>query len=392
MRILIAGGGVGGLAAALCLARAGADTVVFEQADSPAEIGAGVQLSPNATRILRELGALGELQAFACEPESLVLREGRTGRKVFSLPVGAAARARYGAPYLHVHRRDLVEVLRRAAAAEPRIRLCYSSRVEAVAEDGAGVRIRLGDGSAHAGDGLVIADGLRSGLRSFVSDERPPAYAGACAWRFILEASPVDSLFPEAAATVWAAPGAHVVTYRIRGGALMNVVGVFETTIAKAESWTEAGDAQECRRLFAGWARPVAALAERLTEARCWGLYERPVPARWSKGPVFLLGDACHPMPPYQAQGAAMALEDAAALGRAVASCQGRLASAGGVYETERRARCQRMLASAHRNRRLFHLANPVARTLAHSALALSGALAPQLLRLPQDWIYAHGA
>jgi salicylate hydroxylase len=389
MRVLIAGGGVGGLACALALARHGHDVAVYEQAEAPAELGAGVQLSPNATRILNELGLAGALARIASEPDSLDLRCGLTGRAVFSLPVGADARRRYGAPYLHVHRADLLDALVAAVRAEPSVELNYGQSATSFEASDRQARLVFAGGGAVSGDGLVIADGLRSTLRRRLLGDQPPRYSGACAYRFLAPAEAMDRHCPEQAAIVWTGPSAHAVTYRVRQGALINFVGVVEAAQPVEESWTRRADPVACQETFARWAAPVRAMVAAAGDVRCWGLYERKVPDRWSRGAACLLGDACHPMPPFQAQGAAMAIEDAWALARRLADGKAPFASAAAAYGGDRRDRCRRMLASAHRNRRLFHLHGPV-RRIAHAGLSLADRFARPLLRLPQDWIYAH--
>ena len=313
MKVVIAGGGIGGLSAAIALCKVGFEVEVVERASALQEVGAGLQLSPNATKGLAALGVLEAVAAISSMPETLEMRIGRTGQKVFSIPIAREARNRYGAPYLHAHRADLIDILSRAAVqAGAQIRL--GARVSAYVRDDAGLRVGLDTGAILPCDLLVGADGVRSAVRRQMLGEEAPRFTGAVAWRMTAPADVAPDL-PQSA-IVWAGPGKHAVTYRIRRGTLINFVGVVETRDWRSESWDQAGDPVELAKIFGDWASPIPDIIASASHCFVWALFDRdPLPS-WSEDRVTLLGDACHPMPPFQAQGAAMAIEDAVVLAK----------------------------------------------------------------------------
>ncbi len=386
MRVVLAGAGIGGLTAALAL-DAGVEAVLVEQAPALEAVGAGLQLSPNATRILARLG-LGEALATAgFEPEAHEVRDAATGVLMLRQPLGQSARVRWGAPYLHVHRADLQALLRQAAEARPNVTLRLGERVEAV-EAGAGeARIRLAGGGTIEADAAVGCDGLHSAVRAALFGERPARFTGMNAWRGTAEAARLPPGLVKPVTAVWAGRGRHFVHYYVRGGTLVNFVGVVEGGGPAAESWDAGGDREALARDFAGWPEPVQAVIA--TAERVWrtAVYDRPPLPRWSRGRVSLLGDAAHPMSPSFAQGAAQAIEDAAALGRRLvpgAEVEAALAA----YEAERRDRTARVQALSRRNARLFHL-GAAARSLFAAEAGLSRlGLSPGVGRF--DWLYGY--
>ena len=242
MKVVIAGGGIGGLSAAIALCKVGFEVEVVERASALQEVGAGLQLSPNATKGLASLGVLEAVAAISSIPETLEMRIGRTGQKVFSIPIAREARNRYGAPYLHAHRADLIDILSRAAVqAGAQIRL--GARVSAYVRDDAGLRVGLDTGAILPCDLLVGADGVRSTVRRQMLGEEAPRFTGAVAWRMTAPADVAPDL-PQSA-IVWAGPGKHAVTYRIRRGTLINFVGVTEQKEWTSESWDQLGDPVE---------------------------------------------------------------------------------------------------------------------------------------------------
>lgn len=389
--ILIAGAGIGGLSAALALARAGFGVRVIEQAQALAEVGAGLQLSPNAMKALRALGVADALEAVASRPEALDLRLGKSGARVFSIPMGQAAIDRYGAPYLHVHRADLLEALRGAAvAAGAQLRL--DARVAHYVAEGAQVRAGLDTGEVLTADILVAADGARSRLRDQMLDSprglAPPRFTGSVAWRALAPASAAPDL--PRSAIVWVGPGRHAVTYRVRRDTLINFVGVVEQQARAEEGWNQSGDSAELAAYFAGWAEPLPAVIAAAPQAHRWALFDRDPLPRWTDGRVVLLGDACHPMPPFQAQGAAMAIEDAIVLARVLADDRAHPETALKRYEELRKPRTSRMLASARANMGVFHRSNFVTQLATYGPMRIADAILPGFVRGRQDWIYGH--
>jgi salicylate hydroxylase len=386
MKVVIAGGGIGGLCAGIALAKVGFDVDLIERAPALTDVGAGIQLSPNATKGLAGLGVLEAVAQVASAPQTLEMRIGRTGEKVFSIPIAQEARKRYGAPYLHVHRADLSEILSRAAKfAGVTVRL--GARVSAYVRDVDGLRVGLDTGAIIPCDLLVGADGVRSTVRRQMLGEQEPRYTGAVAWRMTVPADVAPDL-PHAA-IVWAGPGRHAVTYRIRRNELINFVGVVETDKWPGESWDQPGDPTELADDFGGWAPPIPDILASASNCFVWALFDRDPLPRWSEDRVVLLGDACHPMPPFQAQGAAMAIEDAIVLAKCL-QVHGVSQASLTLYERIRKPRTTRVLASARANMGVFHRSNAITQAATYGPMKLADKLFPAFVRSRQDWIYGY--
>jgi salicylate hydroxylase len=389
MKIIVVGAGIGGLAAALALARAKFEVEVVERAGVLREVGAGLQLGPNAVKALQWLGVSGSVEAVSSEPQALELRTGKSGRRVFSVPMGPAARRRYGAPYLHIHRADLIEILRAAAEAEG-MKLRLGSRLSAFTRTGGNVRVGLDDGTILEADLLVGADGARSTVRRILFGVDHPRFTGAVAWRAI---APIEACpdLPDAA-VVWAGPGRHAVTYRLRRGSLINFVGVVEEDGWREEGWDEPGDKADLARAFEGWAAPVTSVIGAARSCHRWALFDRDPLLRWSDGPATLLGDACHPIPPFLAQGAALAIEDAVVLARCLSAQREQPEAALLAYEEKRKARAAKVLAASRSNMGLFHRSNAITQIVTYGPMRIADRLAPAFVRSRLDWIYAYDA
>ena len=388
--ILIAGAGIGGMTAALALAREGFDVRLFDQTEQLEEAGAGIQLSPNATRLLIGLGLASRLKAGVVEPAAIRLRSGPSGRELAVMPVdGGTPDGRYGSPYWVIHRADLHQVLTEAVAKAPNITLTLGAAVKDFSIDGAGVRVtvchRRTDENAHDGALLIGADGLWSRLRTLLTGGAAPRFAGRGAFRAVVPAAQVLPRHREPIIDVWLGPGGHVVHYPIRAGAAVNIVAVCSDRWQSA-AWTTFAEREAVLARFpaAKWAptlRDLLAVPERWHK---WALYDRPPLASWGRGPVTLLGDAAHPMLPFLAQGAAMAIEDAAVLaGELVRSPQDRLAALR-AYEAVRRPRTAGVQAAARRNDFHYHLRGPAA--FARDAVLRT--VGGQRLFARYDWIY----
>lgn len=387
--LLVAGGGIGGLAAAVGALRAGWEARLFEQAETFSEVGAGIQLGPNATRILREWSLLqGDLQRQVVAPPRLRVRDGVDGAQLGTLQLGAAMEQRYGAPYLTVHRADLQAALL-AAAREGGTRLHPGCRVEAVDQDAAGVAVRTTRAKGVEGEALVAADGVWSGLRAEVAGDGPPQPSGHLAYRGLVRQQDLPAALRSEEVTVWLAPRMHLVTYPLRGGEWLNAVCVVEgTQPGDPRSWDHA----------ASQAQLEAALGPVCTEAReriasvpswrLWVLHARPPVASadaMARGRIALLGDAAHPMRPYLAQGAGMAIEDARELQRALAVADDRLVDVPTAlrrYALNRWQRAARVQERSRRNGTIFHATG----TLRIARNAAMRALGERLL--DQPWLY----
>ena len=376
------------MSTALCLAAYGWKVHVLERAVAPEEVGAGLQISPNAMKVFAQLGLADRIEAAAFEPEALELRLGRSGRRIFSIPAARAARQRWGAPYLHIHRADLITILSNAIDASPAVKISFGETVTGYAQEKHGARLTLASGETLSADLVVGADGLHSRIRHQMVGPEHPRFTGNFAWRAVV---PMDRLKtpPPPTACVWAGKGLHAVTYRLRGGELANLVGVVERSDWQGESWTEEGTREEALRDFAGWARPVTELIDKADAHFRWALFDRAPLTRWHDGAVALLGDACHPMLPFMAQGAAMAIEDAWVLAREVSSAR-TVESGLGRYEAIRRPRTSRVQAASRGNMGTFHRKSAFARLATYGPMWIAGEALPGFVRSRQDWIYGH--
>lgn len=356
-KVLIAGGGIGGITAALCLASRGHRVEVFEQAPTFAEVGAGIQLSPNCTRVLHRLGLQDALRSKAFVPEGTQFRHWKSGKVIADSKLGEHVVAKYGAPYYHIHRGDLLRVLVDAAAREPAITLHNDARVDGFRQAADGAQLLLRGGAEHAGDVLVGADGIRSVIRAGLWGEESPRFTGNVAWRALVPVERLPAGLIRPMTTAWWGPHKHFVHYYVCGGALVNCVCVVEKQGWEVESWTERGDYTELKTDFAGWHSDIQQLidnAERDSLFK-WALFDRPPMRQWSRGRVTLLGDACHPTLPFMAQGAAMAIEDGAVLAGCLVAGETVEASLQ-RYEDLRRARTADVQIRSRRNATTFHL------------------------------------
>jgi salicylate hydroxylase len=360
LKVALAGGGIGGLTAALCLARAGHAVTVYEQADTFVESGAGVQISPNAARVLHALDLTQSLQRVGFLPEATEIRSWRSGRVISHTPLGHAARKRYGAPYYHVHRGDLLQLLVAQAQAQPKIELVLGKRISAFTQDSVGVSLDLGNES-RVFDLLIGADGIHSAVREQLWGEQAADFTGNMAWRLLVPLNRLPEGLVAPNATVWWGPGKHFVHYLVNSGRQVNCVCVVETGAWHPESWVEPGSLAELQADFAGWHDTIQALLARADESSLfkWGLFDRAPMQAWGQGRVSLLGDACHPTLPFMAQGAAMAIEDAAVLARCLSAgseneqdCATTLLR----YEALRRQRTADVQRGSRRNATIFHL------------------------------------
>lgn len=310
MRAIVVGAGIGGLAATLSLRRAGCEVTLVEQAPRFMEIGAGIQLAPNATRVLRRLDLLDEVAAQAKHPSHLSFHTWSDGSEICRYALGREVEGAFGAPYLQVHRADLHQVL---AAAVPPQTVRLSTLVVGIEQDEKSARVTTAGGERLEADLVVAADGVRSAARQWLFGADEALFSGTVAYRALLRADQVADLdLPEYA--LWLGPGRHFVHYWVRRGELLNVVGVVGAEQAR-ESWTARAEPEEQLRAFDGWDPRVLGVLERTGTVLRYGIHTRAPLARWNVGRVTLLGDSAHAMVPFQAQGAAQALVDAAVLG-----------------------------------------------------------------------------
>lgn len=380
----IVGAGIGGLAAAIALAQKGARITVYEQAEALAEVGAGLQISPNGVAVLEALGLRDTAAKLANTPEAIVLRDYR-GAQVARLKLGAEAASRYGRPYWQFHRADLLSVLEEAALAAG-VKLEFGHKLCGVSSSEAGVLLEFEAEEPVLVASVIGADGVRSAVRSLAFKGQAAVFTGQVAWRGLVPADRLPKGLFENAAQVFMGKGRHLVAYPLRGGALINFVAVEERAEWAEEGWNIPDTPENLRAAFAGFAAPVQQLLGAVDETFLWGLFNHPPLPRWADGRVALLGDACHPMLPFLAQGAVMGLEDAFVLAASLAEADD---FAGGLrsYESARLARATRVQNGAARNAWSYHLRNPAFRGAAHSVLSM---VPGRALMRQFDWLYAH--
>jgi len=391
-QFLIAGGGIAGLSCALALARGGHRAEVLEQAPAFGEIGAGIQLGPNVTRRLRALGLRDALARVAARPEMLRVRSARDGRELASLPFDTGLRRRYGAPYLCVHRADLHALLREAVCeAGEHVTLSPGVRITGVAtRGGEAVCVATGsdDALAWEGDALIGADGLWSVVREQVVEGAPPPRpTGHTAWRALVEQAALPQALRSTRVEVWLGPQLHAVAYPVRGGDWLNMVVLAESSPSgDARDWDQATSLGALQSATGRMGAALQALLEAMPAWRAWTLCDRPPlagPQEMACGRIALAGDAAHPMLPYLAQGAGMAIEDALALAEAIGDGGPQdVPAAFARYAQARWARNARVQARARRNGEIFHATGPM-RLGRDLALRVGGA---RLLDVP--WLY----
>jgi len=391
MHILVAGAGIGGLTASLALAEKGFRVSIFERSTELGEVGAGLQIAANGTRVLEKLGLGTALDEIGFKPEAATLRLGDTGQVIFSNPLGQVAFDRYGAWYYHVHRADLHRILAEAVSQNPLIDLRLGAAVETFADDGAGVTVSLSDGTQASGEALIGADGIHSVIREGLFGVEHPRFTGNVAWRLLVPTEKIPANLIPPHATVWTGPKGHAVTYYVRGGALVNFVGVTERRDWQVEGWLEAGDLSELRRDFAPWCETIHTLIEAGDEKACfkWALFDRDPLRNWTMGRVTLLGDACHPMLPFMAQGACMAIEDAWSVATWLSELEDAKA-AFVAYEVERSKRTGRVQLAARANAKRFHKGALPGKLATYGPMWLAAKLVPGVLNKPFDWIYGY--
>ncbi len=386
--VLIAGGGIGGLAAGLACARAGCHVRLYERAEAFAEVGAGIQLGPNVVRVLQGWGLEPALRQVAAFPARLQVRHALSGAELGVLPLGSTSVQRYGAPYATVHRADLQQLLLNALQQRDAVWLHTGRTVQRYVESHGAIGLSLEDGLDVEGDVLIAADGLWSPLRQQLLGDGPPRVTGHLAYRALLPQASLPAALRCQQVTVWLGPKLHVVQYPVRGGEWLNIVAIVQGHVhGGLEDWDHAAHAADLQAALVHSCAPLRELIAAVPAWRLWVLCDRaPLSGAdpMARGRVALLGDAAHPMRPYLAQGAGMAIEDAAELGRQVALVDGVLDVPTLLrrYALNRWQRNARVQARAMRNGEIFHLQGPMA-WARDRALRLLG---ERLLDLP--WLY----
>jgi salicylate hydroxylase len=388
-RVVIVGAGIGGLAAALALQQAGFEVRVIEQARTLGEIGAGVQLSPNGSRVVRALGLDGALAGSRIEATGKELRVWDSGRRWPLFDLATEAVPRYGAPYYTLHRADLHRALLAGVRANDPEAIEVGTPVTGFTTDGTTIRVEREGAPPVTGQVLVGADGIHSVIRRQLVGDDHPSFTGCVAWRCVVPTARLDAHVAEPVAVNWVGPGGHVVHYLIRPG-LLNFVGIVERDDWTVESWTEPGTVEECLADFPGWHDDIHQIIGNATVPYRWALFDRAPIQRWSFGAATLLGDAAHPMLPFMAQGANMALEDAATLARCLSARPDDPEKALLRYQDARVERTSRVVLASSGNKSRFHdqaLADPD-----EADRYVARQFSEQRVKERYDWVYDYDA
>ncbi|RYY51248.1 MAG: salicylate 1-monooxygenase [Actinomycetales bacterium] len=381
-RVAVVGGGIGGMAAAAFLHRAGIAVTVFEQARELGEVGAGVVVAPNAVRLLRRLGGGGRLQDLGVRMEvGWEFRRWQDGRVISAEDLDEACERLYGEHTYTMHRADLLDTVR-AAVPEEVVRL--GARCVGVAQGATGATLTFADGSQDRADLVVGADGVHSVVRGTVTEPSPPEYSGLCAYRALVPVEDAPELARRRAHTLWIGPDHHLVHYLVSGGRLVNLVAFAPAGHHSKESWSATATLDELRAEFEGWDPRLTDLVDAAGTPGRWALLDRAPLVRWGTGRVTLLGDAAHPMFPFYAQGAAQALEDAATLARCLAADIQHPERALRRYEEVRSPRTARVQAASRARAHVNHLPDGPDQRARDEELSAADPL------VSSGWIYGH--
>jgi salicylate hydroxylase len=383
--IAIIGGGIGGLSAALSLLQAGFDVHVYEQAKALREVGAGIQVSPNASRVLHGLGLANELAKLGVRPLAWHQRRWDDGRTLLRTPLGDVVETAFGFPHYQSHRADVLRILVHALPAD---RLHLEHRLIDLINLGEYVEAKFENGVRISAEILVGADGIHSTVRRLLFGPENPRFTGCAAYRGLIPAERLSWLNLDLTSELWMGPGKHFIRYFVQNQRLVNFVCLIDQDSWKGESWTDHGEVADVLAAYEGWHPQVRSIIAAVDETFIWGLFDRPPLSRWSVGQVTLLGDACHPMLPFVAQGAAQALEDGAAL----AACLTKVANSAEAlrrYETIRLPRTSQIQAMAAGNKIRFHLPDGPAQE-ERDAQMVGGSTDWSIKSIA--WVYGHDA
>ena len=374
MKVLIAGAGIGGLTAALCLNKAGYDVRVFEQSTQLAEVGAGLQCGANALRVFEYLGLQEEIERIAVDPDRAEFKHYQTGETLYAMQWGKEYLDKYGVPYLHVHRHDLHSILATAFNQKQYNGISLNSKITSFTESEDSVTISLQNGERVKGDVLVGADGIRSAIRKQLIGESNPKFTGNVAWRGVIPVEKLPANFMDKIVSNFIGPRKHMVIYYLRKQQLVNFVGVVENKTWQDDSWVVKSPWEELQEDFAGWHPTVEAVVNAVDKDQCyrWALYNHQPFTNWSSKRVTLLGDAAHATLPFMASGAAMAIEDARILERSLSEVDN-VEQALQLYQNNRFARTTKIQKMSTQAGKLYHIPNQQLLRMAFAGLRLMG-------------------
>src|SRR5712692_918025 len=386
LSIAVIGGGIGGLSAAVALRQAGLAVDVYEQAPELRQIGGGINMGPNAVRVLRRLGLGPGLDREGVQPRTTHQRRWQDGRTLQYSPLNPQCEALYGAPHVTIHRADLLAVI---AAGFPAERVHLGHRLVGLADEGAEIEAWFDNGARISCDVLVGADGIHSAVRARLFGEEAPRFAGCVAYRGLVPVERITALGLELGSQSWVGPGGHFVHYFVSRGRLLNFVGWTEHDTWNREDWTDRATIARALAAFDGWHPQVRRIIAAADTCFVWALFDREPLPRWSVGRTTLLGDACHPMYPFMGQGAAQAIEDGATLAACLVACgDDNPAEALRRYESLRRPRVTRLQDMSRANKIRFHLPDGPAQQARDAEWARAGDRSPDALR----WLYEFDA
>jgi salicylate hydroxylase len=381
--IAVIGAGIGGLAAALALRQAGCDVHVYEQAPELTEVGGGINMGPNAVRVLQRLGVGPALDRVGVRPTFTWQRRWQDGRTLQQAPLNPLCEQLYGAPHLTIHRRDLLAAI---ASGFPADHVHLGHRLDGFTARTDRAGASFGNGARCTADVLLGADGIHSTVRTQLFGDEAPLFAGCVAYRGLVPVERIADLALEIGNQSWLGPGSHLVHYFVSGGRLLNFVGWTEHDSWDREDWTDRATIARAPAAFSGWHPQVRRIIAEAGTCFIWALFDRDPLPRWSVGRVSLLGDACHPMYPFMGQGAAQAIEDGATLAACLAACREDVTAALLRYEKARLPRVSRLQAMSRANKTRFHMPDGREQEARDADGAARGDRAPETLR----WLHAH--
>lgn len=389
LKVLIAGGGIGGLAVAIALLKRGFDVEVYEQAGEMREIGAGIQISPNGNRALQALGVFDALQKLSCKADAKEIRLWNTGKTWKLFDLGAEAVNQYGFPYMTVFRPDLLRVLGDEVRRLGSDILHLGARSVGMSQTADGVTLELADGRKVSGDVLIGADGVHTKIRVALFGEDETLFSGMVAWRTLLPMEALPERFQRSVAVNWVGPGGHIVHYPIKAGTIMNFVGTLEGKTWPSAPWSAPATREECVAAFSGWNEDINTMLAHAPSVTKWALCGRRFLETWTHGRATLLGDACHPTLPFLAQGAVHSIEDAVVLAR----CLEKYADVPFAlkrYDEVRRPRAYRMVSGAAENTSRFH--NPALANPEEAEVFISREWQSKTIKDRYDWLFTYDA
>lgn len=388
-RVLIVGAGLGGLAAARALKAQGIEVTVAEQADQVAEVGAGINMSPNAVKVLRNLGVEKEALAIGFMPTEHVFRDWRSGGVLSRMQISPQYEQMFGAPHLSIHRSDLHQILL-AGVSDQELQL--GMQCLGVEQRNGVAAARFSGGRELEADVIVGADGIKSAVRESLFGEDQPVFTGNVAWRMTVPTDALRQAKIDPAVTNWLGPGGHVVHYYVRRGELVNVVAVYETNAWVEETWSHRGDKSTLLQMYGKWNERLLELFSTAPQCFEWGLFDRVPLKAWTKGRVTLLGDSAHPMLPFMGQGAAMAMEDGLALAVLLKRNPEAVEETLALYERLRLPRTARAQLGSRGRARENHLRSPISRFRRNMQFRLRNLFKPNGTLHQAEWLYSYNA